>query len=67
MPFESRRPFTPDRVRGYPDAVFDLIVGRFHLDGRSRLLDLGCGPGFLSISAGGSVRRVVSVSPATRR
>ncbi len=29
----------------YPHAFFDLITGRFQLNGDSRLLDIGCGTG----------------------
>jgi SAM-dependent methyltransferase len=39
-------------VRGrvpYPPALVDLIAAELGLDGRGRLLDLGCGPGSLTV------------------
>jgi len=34
---------------GWPQALFDHLIERFHLDGTGRLLDLGCGTGQITI------------------
>ncbi len=42
----------PFYVRGrvaYPSALADLLVDELSLDGRGRLLDVGCGPGSLTL------------------
>ncbi|WP_207714417.1 hypothetical protein [Scytonema sp. UIC 10036] len=33
----------------YPQDLFDLLAQRFQLNGRGRLLDLGCGAGLIAI------------------
>lgn len=35
--------------RGYPLEVIDTLVARFHLDGTTHVLDLGCGTGHLAV------------------
>lgn len=45
----------------YPAALIDLLVEELDLDGHGRLLDLGCGPGSLSIPLAGHVEQVVAV------
>jgi SAM-dependent methyltransferase len=49
-------------VRGrvpYPTGLIDLLVEELGLDGRGRLLDIGCGPGTLTLPLAGHVEHVV--------
>jgi ubiquinone/menaquinone biosynthesis C-methylase UbiE len=48
---------------GYPEAFFADLVGRFHLDGIGRLLDLGCGTGQLTIPLAQHVAAAIGVDP----
>jgi ubiquinone/menaquinone biosynthesis C-methylase UbiE len=48
---------------GYPKIFFDKVIERFHLDGRGRLLDLGCGTGQLTIPLSWHVAEAVGVDP----
>ena len=51
-------------VRGrvpYPSALAELLVDELGLDGRSRLLDLGCGPGSLTLLLAPHFEHVVAV------
>lgn len=53
-------------VRGrvpYPAALVDLLVAECNLDRTGRLLDLGCGPGSLTVPLAAHVERVVAVDP----
>lgn len=53
-----------DRFRApYPSEVFGHIRAAFDLDGVSRVLDLGCGPGTLAIPLSSMVGEVVAVDP----
>lgn len=45
----------------YPAALVDLLVDELDLDGRGRLLDLGCGPGSLSLPLAPHFEHVVAV------
>ena len=45
----------------YPEEVFQILVRRFHLDGKGALLDLGCGPGDLAIPLHKYFARVYAV------
>lgn len=45
----------------YPQAVFDWIAQRFHLDGVGRLLDVGCGTGQVCIPMSGFFEQVVAI------
>ncbi len=47
----------------YPAALLVEIERRFALDRTGRLLDLGCGPGTLTIALAGSVLEAVGVDP----
>src|SRR6266702_2438779 len=46
---------------GYPQELFDLLRGRFELDGTGRLLDLGCGTGQLAVPLAPLFEEVVAV------
>ena len=48
---------------GYPKRFFDNIVDRFALDGTSRLLDLGCGTGQLTLPLAEHVAQAVGMDP----
>jgi ubiquinone/menaquinone biosynthesis C-methylase UbiE len=47
----------------YPDEVIHLLVARFGLDKKSRLLDLGCGTGQVVLKLAPYVAEVVAVDP----
>ena len=53
-------------VRGrvpYPTALIDLLADELGLDGRCRLLDIGCGPGSLTLPLAARVEHAVGVDP----
>lgn len=47
----------------YPEEVFTVLRVKFGLDERSRVLDLGCGPGPLAIGLAPGVGQVIGVDP----
>lgn len=47
----------------YPQELFDLLAEIFHLDGKGRLLDLGCGAGLIAIPFRDRFQEVVAVDP----
>jgi SAM-dependent methyltransferase len=49
--------------RRYPHALIEKIAARCGLDGRGRLLDLGCGPGFIAIAMAPYFAEVVGIDP----
>lgn len=61
--FESTVPYYARFRPRYPAALFELIATRRGLDGRGRLLDLGCGPGFIAIAMTPYFAEVVGVDP----
>lgn len=62
-PFDATAPYY-DRYRApYPPEALDYIRASFNLDGRSRVLDLGCGPGTLAIPLSRTVADVVAIDP----
>ncbi|HUY25776.1 MAG TPA: class I SAM-dependent methyltransferase [Candidatus Binataceae bacterium] len=61
--FESTVPYYARFRPRYPTALFDKIAKRCGLDGRGRLLDLGCGPGFIAIAMAPCFAEVVGVDP----
>lgn len=61
--FESTVPYYARFRPRYPAALFELIAKRRGLDGRGRLLDLGCGPGFIAIAMAPYFAEVVGVDP----
>ncbi|HUA35305.1 MAG TPA: class I SAM-dependent methyltransferase [Candidatus Binataceae bacterium] len=48
----------------YRDSMFTLLRETFQLDGRGRLLDLGCGPGALTIPLAPMFAEVVAMDPS---
>ncbi|MHB8382289.1 MAG: class I SAM-dependent methyltransferase [Candidatus Binataceae bacterium] len=61
--FESTVPYYARFRPRYPAALFELIAARRGLDGRGRLLDLGCGPGFIAIAMAPYFAEVVGIDP----
>ncbi|MFE3760402.1 class I SAM-dependent methyltransferase [Streptomyces sp. NPDC059104] len=57
MPYYAR--FRP----AYDDHLFTLLGTRFALDGTQRVLDLGAGPGTLTLPLAALVREVIAVDP----
>ncbi|BAZ37167.1 putative methyltransferase [Calothrix sp. NIES-4101] len=47
----------------YPQALFDLLANTFQLDGKGRLLDLGCGAGLVAIPFANRFAEVVGIDP----
>ena len=47
----------------YPEELFSLLRDTFGLNARSRVLDLGCGPGPLSLRLAPQVERVIAIDP----
>src|SRR3989344_4784929 len=61
--FEGTAPYyVKYRVR-YPQELFDQIVETFSLDGKGRLLDLGCGTGELAIPLAEYFELVLALDP----
>lgn len=53
-----------DRHRApHADAAIDFAIGRLGLDGTSRLIDLGCGPGTLARRFAPRVAKVIAMDP----
>ena len=48
---------------GYPPEAFDLLVDRFSLNKKSRVLDLGCGTGQIAIKIAPYVSEVIAIDP----
>jgi SAM-dependent methyltransferase len=62
-PFHSAVEFYVRYRSRYPGALLDAVAGAVGLDGRGRLLDLGCGPGFLAIALVPRFSEVVAMDP----
>jgi SAM-dependent methyltransferase len=48
---------------GYPEEFFSLVSDVFGLDGRGRLLDLGCGTGQIAVPFAGRFDEVIAIDP----
>jgi len=60
-PFQAIAGFYSRYRPPWPEAVFTRITERFSLDGKGRLLDLGCGPGNMILSLARHVEEAVGV------
>ncbi|HEY7405584.1 MAG TPA: class I SAM-dependent methyltransferase [Candidatus Angelobacter sp.] len=47
----------------YPRALFDYLKQTFSFDGTGAALDLGCGPGLLTIPLAASFKKIVAMDP----
>lgn len=47
----------------YPQALIDDLVAHYQIDGTGRLLDLGCGPGTLTLPLAPHFAEIVAVDP----
>src|SRR5258708_39854181 len=68
-PFPRFRSTVPHYVAGRPNYASSLIwivKEHLHLSDRHRLLDLGCGPGWLAIAFAPFVGSVVAMDPEPR-
>jgi SAM-dependent methyltransferase len=62
-PFQSAVEFYVRYRSRYPATLLDAVAEAVGLDGRGRLLDLGCGPGFLAIGLASRFTEVVAMDP----
>ena len=61
--FRSTVPHYVAGRRRYPPGLVAEVAAALALDGGSRLLDLGCGPGFLAVAFAPHVGEVVAMDP----
>jgi SAM-dependent methyltransferase len=61
--FRSTAPYYARYRAGYPREFFTYLRERFGLDETSTALDLGCGPGQITIPLAADVREVIGVDP----
>ena len=59
--YEGSAPYYARGRVEYPSALVDRLVSHLHLDGRGRLLDVGCGPGSLTLPLSVHFEQVVGV------
>jgi ubiquinone/menaquinone biosynthesis C-methylase UbiE len=62
-PFAGTAAFYSRFRSPYPDAALAFVRASFQLDARSRVLDLGCGPGTVAIPLSHAVGEVLAVDP----
>lgn len=62
--FASTAPYYSRFRPPYRESMFALLRETFQLDGRGRLLDLGCGPGLLTIPLAPLFEEVVAIDPS---
>jgi SAM-dependent methyltransferase len=61
--FRSAGPYYVRFRPRYPEVLIEALARRCGLDGSGRLLDLGCGPGFLAIALAPYVAEAVGMDP----
>ena len=61
--FQSTVPYYVRYRTRYPQALLNEVAGALGVDGGGRLLDLGCGPGFLAIGLAPHFEAVVAMDP----
>src|SRR5215470_15008283 len=59
--YRGSAPFYARGRVAYPAALTDQLVAHLGLDGRGRLLDLGCGPGSLTLPLAEHFSQVIAV------
>lgn len=62
-PFGSTEAYYAEHRPGYGDAAIDHLCDRFALDESSRVLDLGCGAGQITIPLAAHIGKVVGMDP----
>ncbi|MFB6354505.1 MAG: class I SAM-dependent methyltransferase [Halobacteriales archaeon] len=63
-PFEGTEAYYAEHRPGYGEEAIRYLRERFGLDGDSRVLDLGCGPGTIAIPLAAHVGEVVGMDPS---
>ncbi|MFC5368768.1 class I SAM-dependent methyltransferase [Salinirubrum litoreum] len=63
LPFTSTVEFYADYRPAYPDSVFAHVADFFALDADDRVLDLGCGPGTVTLPLAEYAGHVVGMDP----
>lgn len=62
-PFRSTEAYYAEHRPGYGDAAIDYLCERFALDESSRVLDLGCGAGHITVPLAAHVAEIVGMDP----
>ena len=62
-PFASTEAYYADYRPGYGERTFEFLEDRFDLDGDSRVLDLGCGAGQVTVPLAARAGRVFGMDP----
>lgn len=65
-PFASTEAYYADYRPGYGERVFEYLEERFDLDGDSRVLDLGCGAGQVTVPLAARAGCVLGMDPNLR-
>jgi SAM-dependent methyltransferase len=63
LPFTSTAAFYADYRPAYPDRALAHVADFFHLDADARVLDLGCGPGTITLPLSDYAGHVVGMDP----